>query len=258
MYSVNLARILSESLVLLKSEPKLFIPRLLTTALYSLATLCIASFSAQALNRAIPAETFLTQSLLIFSAMPLLYLLDVTVYAMYPVMVSDRAASKKLSLKRALSTALKSYKTLAAFAFAVFAYALAVSAIAAPMLVHFMREGDILMASILALLVFAALIAFSTLMFFVVPSATISGKGIAASFWESMSLGLKHKFDIIKLNLFFALLAAATMYLVFSSELSGKPDFIALSSFVLLRLMQALIYTYLSVVNPNAYLGLRT
>ncbi len=250
--------ILSESLRLLASDPKLFIPRLVTTAFYTAVTLYSASLTAAMLNNSQPPQDLILGSLLLLSLMPALYVMDLFSYAMYPRLVEDRIKSGKTNIGKALAAALRSYKTVFVLAAAIFVFAVASSALVVPFFIYAMLSGSILLLIPPAILFFLAVMVFSIAVFFVIPSTVISGRGVAASFKESMSLGAKHKGELFMVNLVFGLLAVLTFYLVLQSELSDKADLVSMAFFVLVRAMQAVVYTYLCVVNPAAYLHVRT
>jgi hypothetical protein len=82
-------------------------------------------------------------------------------------------------------------------------------------------------------------------------------RGVIDSFRQSMSLGLKHKGDLLKINLIFLLLLAVTMVLGAVQGSGTMASALAMLAFLIVRLVEAVVYTYLSVTNPMAYLAVR-
>ena len=62
---------------------------------------------------------------------------------------------------------------------------------------------------------------------------------------------------MLKINLVFLALAAVTLAVSLLSEFTGLIALAALIVFLAVRLIQAVIYTYLCVVNPIAYFKIR-
>jgi hypothetical protein len=254
---MRLSKILVESLRLLASEPVFFIPRIITTAAYTLVTLYLASLTAAVMSgRMDPAPAFAGLLYILFF-MGALYIFDFFTYAMYPKMVEDKKTKGVVSLKNAIYEASKSMGTILVLGFAVLAFATISSILLAPFLAYGMMAGNRAVMLFSGAIFFSAALVFSVLVFFVIPSAVISKNKAFDSFRESASLGFRHRLPVLKLNIFFAALAVATMYLVFMAELSGTTDMLSVIAFVISRLFQAVVYTYLSVVNPNAYLEAR-
>jgi hypothetical protein len=177
--------------------------------------------------------------------------LDILSYAMYPTILEDYRRGTGISLVKSLSKALKAINTVIAFAFAIFIYGLLVSVAIAPIFLIGYINSNIAFLALSFILISSALIAFSVFAFFVVP------EGVVESFKQSAKLGFKHRWDLIKINIFFALIAIATLYLVFVSELSGPINIVSIAAYILVRLMQAVVYTYLSLVNPAAYFSVK-
>ncbi|MBU0762319.1 MAG: hypothetical protein KKD39_04785 [Candidatus Altiarchaeota archaeon] len=254
---MKLLKILSDSAKLLFSTPKFFIPRILTTAIYTVVTLYTASITAKALSQVKPDSSIIISLILLLAFMPLLYLFDVLTYAMYPKMVSDKMKKKKISLRSAFSEALKSIKSVIVVAFVVFVFALFSSLVFSPLLLYSLNSGNIPALIVTFLVFLLIIIIFSIIVFFVIPSSVISKRGVAESFRESYTLGIRHRWPLFKLNMVFAVLAVATLYLVFMSEITGEKNLAAILSFILVRAIQAVVYTYLCITNPRAYLDVR-
>lgn len=251
---MDVLKILSESLNLLKKSPKVFIPRFFTTAAYSIYTLLLASLSASIVSGTKDPSAVLPFALASFAALPLLYFLDIVTYAMYPQMVSDLDGGRNPSIRKSLSEALKSIKTVLALTFVIMAFAFFSTALVLPMLL-WARYSQTPYLEFLAYGIFFILaLVFSVFVFFVVPSSVLDKEGVLKSFKNSARLGLKYKKELVEINLSFSLLAFASIFLVFKVNLEGSPTLMPVLFYILIRLLQAVVYTYLCIANPVAYI----
>ncbi len=245
--------------MMLAKSPKAFIPRIITTTLYSLLSLymvlLIAGLSVENTPQA------LTSTLLGFIAVlaltPAFYLLDILSYAMYPQIVADIKENGEVNLTKALKTALKSWRIVVSVAAVVFALLILVLATTSALGYVGAKTSNPLVTLISIPLTLALVIVFSILVFFTVPAAVMDGKGVKESFRQSIRLGLLHRWDLLKLNIVFAALALATITLTFTSQITGSYTTESTALFVVIRLIQAIVYTYLNVANPLAYLEVK-
>jgi hypothetical protein len=258
---MNLLSILKESLLLLKKQPKAFIPKFITTGLYSFSTLWVAQLTVRAFEvlarggsgaAGILAETPL---LIVFAT--LLYFIDIVSYAMYPSIVKDYNENKPVSLKHALADALKAWSMIVTLGLLIplVAVVMAVVIIVTYVLAVQLSLNILFYAGILLALLFA--FAFSMAVFFTIPVAVVEKKSMLASFWESINLSFKHKGDLFRMNAVFLLLILATLALSMLSDFKGLAGVLSIAVFIVVRLLQAIVYTYLSVVNPYFYVQAR-
>ena len=264
---MRILELLQESFRLLLEQPKAFIPRLITTALYSIYTVFAAKLAADALAIASsqaggqPDEGLLLGILfnaaILIASMPILYLVDLFSYAMYPRIVADHKAGGKISLTAALKDALKAWRPVVWLGVVVFAMVLAVGAFSFAVSYISIVTGFEALNILSVVIVVVALLAFSVAIFFVVPAAVLDGRGVKESFKESMSLGMKHKVSLLKLNIILMVLALVTLFSAFESSGSQAMAIASIVFYVLIRVLQAVVYTYLSVTNPLAYLSVR-
>ncbi|MBD3388531.1 MAG: hypothetical protein GF416_05635 [Candidatus Altiarchaeales archaeon] len=256
---MELAAVLRDSFKMLRSHPKMFLPRMLTTALYTIFTLYSIGITADFVLMKDPemVSVFLWKTAILFAALPLLYVVDILSYAMYPRMVADLKSSGDVGLSLALKDALKAWKVVLALGCAVFASLVFVSTVAAFFQILHALTGFFAFTVLAALSGIALIIAFSVFVFFVVPMAVLEGKGVNDSFRNSFKLGLENWKELTGLNSLFAFLALSTMILVLTAEINDSLTLISLSAFALARMVQAVVYTYLSVVNPAVYLLVR-
>jgi hypothetical protein len=260
---MNIPKILDDSFRLLLSQPKVFIPRFITTALYSVVTLysvfLMADVRADISDVMDPqaAAQYLGRTLFLFASMPLLYIVDIISYAMYPRIVADHEARRPINLTSALKDSLKAWKVVIVLGLVIFALmGIIMVAISASMYMTYVTGTP---AFTVAAAVFALglVLAFSVVMFFVVPASILDGRGVVDSFRQSMRMGIAHGKDLMKMNLMFMGLLLTTLLFAFFSDSGSVLSAASLAVFLVLRLLEAVLYTYISVTNPMAYLHVR-
>jgi len=185
----------------------------------------------------------------------LIYFIDLLTYAMYPSIVRDHHEKKPISLRRALKEALKSWLVLLILGIVI---AVLATFILFPFMyfISLIWENLYLLLLSLSILIIIIII-FAILVFFVIPVAVIERKGIGHTFRESFRLSFKHKGDVLRINLVFLSLTLLTISLGMLSRFQGIGGYLAILLFILVRSIQALIYTYISVLNPYFYVKVR-
>ncbi|MFH0862633.1 MAG: hypothetical protein V1875_06335 [Candidatus Altiarchaeota archaeon] len=265
---MDLAKILLESFRLLRKKPKAFIPRIITTALYSvviISLMLIFSDLYPALQgggmdgrpdiiASQGVESALWGGLALMAFMPALYFIDLMSYAMYPRIVSDYRSGKEIDLIAALRESAKAWKVVSVLGVLLFIFASLVGSVVAFTYLMYVISGNPLPLIAASLMALAMTLFFAIIAFFVVPSAVVGGRGVLDSFRDSYSLGISHGWDLLKLNTMFLLLIAATMALAYLVKTDETLSAVSLAFFLILRLVEAVVYTYLSVTNPMAYL----
>lgn len=256
---MDVRKILIESLQLLRSRPKAFIPRILTTAVYSFYTLYLMGVTASLSS----ADSFrilsdiLPRMGLVFASLPLLYFMDILSYAMYPRIVADYREGREISLTAAFMESLKAWRIVLVLGAIIFGMLVVVVCAVAASVVLMYYTGSVIFVAAAAALVLALLLFFAVAVFFVVPAAVLDGRGVVDSFAESARLGFRYKGGIIKLNLVFVFLVVSTMLMVWAAQGDALLSAASVLVFVALRLVEAVVYTYLSVTNPYAYMQVR-
>ncbi|MBN2250546.1 MAG: hypothetical protein JW724_00545 [Candidatus Altiarchaeota archaeon] len=269
---MKIKSVLKESFDLLYKEPKLFVPRLVTTALYTIVMIYMAKMSSymvgafggvpeseiSLIDPGIPAS-FLADLVTLILLLVLLLLVDLVSYAMYPPLIRDHHSKKPLRLVNSFKDALAAWKTLFTLFFLIifFAFAGGIFVSFSQLISLFTGAYLIYVSSILIMLVGSLILMVA--LFFVVPVAVIERKGLMETFNEGFRLSFRHKKDLFALNVFFMALTFTTFLLMMLSEMNYS-GIVAASSillFVLARSFQAVIYTYISVVNPYFYMKIR-
>lgn len=262
-------KLLRESLHVLKDEPRVFIPRIITTLIYSVFIFTAAKVS-YSLSIALAVESTKATPDLLSAIMPftaqlkllalyslISFITDMCAYAMYPTLVSDYQRKTPVSLKRAVKNALKVWRTLLAFSTTILILLASILFSFSLLYSHAIMKGNMPLLIFGALSLMLMMVGVSSLIFFIIPIAVIEQKGIIYSYKKSMELGLHHKKPVIKTTLLFMVIAYATMILAAASEFEGKKAAIAFTLFIIARLIQVVTYTYINVVNPSLYFSLR-
>jgi len=256
---MDVLRVLKESLQLLRAKPKVFIPRLVTTAIYSLYLLYMAWAAADLTFPIQPekAASMLFPSLLVLASLPLLYFIDILSHAMYPRIVADFRKGNKISLRESLKDGLRAWKVVVALELVLFAFVFIIAAPASVFAATYVYTGNIVPLAIASALAFCLIIAFAVLMFFVVPSAVLEKRGVVESFSKSMRLGVEHRGSLLKLNILFTALLGVTLAVAYYVKADNLLSLASAALFVGVRLLEAVTYTYVSVTNPTAYIHIQ-
>ncbi len=270
---MGLLSILLDSIRLLRAEPKIYLPRIFTTAIYTAFVLYTAKLSVE-LTRTImlaqlraeamgvlpdfgEALSGFSGSLVFFLAFFLFaYAVDILSYGMYVRIVSDYQARRPIKLLEALKDALRRGKTLLALSLVILAFMTGIFILYLLLGSAFLLTRSALYPVLALLVLLAGLITFALIFFFSIPVAMTEGKGALNAVSISARLGFKHRGVVIKTNLVFAGLIFATLLVAMFTDFSGSIGAAAVITFAVGRLFQALVYTYISVVNPAVYLYL--
>ena len=267
---MSLLGVFTGSFQMLRKEPKLFLPRLITTALYTGVMIYLSTLAARvvsASNSPGPADPTIAFSL--FSDMGVLAVflvflmaIDLLSYAMYPALVRDHQAGGKIQLMSSIKEALGAWKILLALGFMIVLIAVAAGMIILPVEIFFPQlineygiTGLVVLAAIASIIALVPMM----LLFFVVPIGVLEKKGAIASFAGSVRLGMKHGKDLFTINLFLLLITVAVYAFMTYADVyaQGAAAFYSMLVFVAVRLVQAVVYTYISVINPYVYMKIR-
>ncbi len=247
--------ILKKSLKIIMEEPKLFLPRVFTTALYTIFILKAAEVVV--ISKAGNVEQIIRG--LAFLALFSIFLLalDMIIYGMYSVIAEDYHNDREISLIRALINTLKQGKVLfilGIISLVFISISMFFILIPAVLALVFNIPSLIIVSFILAILSF---VIFALVFFFAIPSAVIDRLGSLEALSMSFNMGMKNRKEIIILNLFFSLLIILMLIVASITKMQGKAFALVLILFIGGRLIQAIIYTYISIATPTAFLNVR-
>jgi hypothetical protein len=265
---MHVTQILKESFVLLRKEPKLFIPRFITTALYSVVLLYTAQLTAQMAEAtglysgvsATPDPEVITSLLggafiLLFSVIILL-LVDLFSYAMYPILIRDYYKGAKTNLAKSFKEAFGAWKMILVLWVLIMIFSTFLGLLLTVFQTLTIETGDSIYYLMALGAVLLAVLFLLIALFFVMPSAAIEKKGIIHTFREGFNLSMKYKTDVIVINIFFIALTLLTLGIITYSEIKFSEGLAIMAGliFILTRIFEAVIYTYISVVNPYFYM----
>ncbi|RLI92775.1 MAG: hypothetical protein DRO94_00625 [Candidatus Altiarchaeales archaeon] len=256
---MTLYKILLESVVLLLKRPKLFVPRLITTFLYSLYTLFIARFTIDVINFNLHENFFgfvMPRISAMLLAVIILYFIDIVSYAMYPALLRDYKMGKKIELIKAFKESISLWRLLLVMGVITFVFIFIIMAILSLFIFLTIILNNPYLLIIPGFIAVIGILIFVILMFFVIPIAVIENKGPIQSIRESICLGLRYKGDLLKVNLFFLVLICVSFIVIIMTEMNIS-DMVSISAiilFIVARVFQAIIYTYICVANPYLYL----
>ncbi|MFH1403038.1 MAG: hypothetical protein ABIH11_02080 [Candidatus Altiarchaeota archaeon] len=255
---MNTLKILAESLRLLYKQPKVFVPKLLTTFLYTVYAVLSIRLAAELYSTNTTGElNTLAIKLVLFTVFTfLLYFMDVISYAMYPKIVKDYRSGRSISLIDSLKNAMRVWKTLLLLAIILFSFMIVISLVFGILNALGIILDTPLLTALGLLSAIIIILAFAILFFFTVPIAVLEKKTAYESMRKSFKLGLENKNMLFKVNMLFLALVITTLWLVAKAELSGETNMPAICFFITVRLIQALLNTYLNVTNPYIYVTL--
>ena len=260
---MDLIELLKDSLKLLRTKPKVFIPKFVTTALYTVCIIVLMKITLE-LNELATGFMFAERAAIIQLAgyalltlifLVFIYFIDLLTYAMYPSIVSDYHSKKEISLRKALREALDSWLILIVLGITISVMAVFII-IPFGIFMTLVWENLYLMLFLLSI-VLVIILVFAMLVFFVIPVAVIEKKGFTQTFRDSFRLSLKHRWSVLGINLVFLFLTLLTLAIGMLSGFQGSAGYLAIALFVLVRFVQATIYTYISVINPYFYVKVR-
>ncbi|MFQ5816327.1 MAG: hypothetical protein ACE5G7_07520 [Candidatus Hydrothermarchaeaceae archaeon] len=270
---MKLLAVLAESLRLMRVEPKIYIPRVVTTLIYTVFILYTARLSLRITNAVLLAQARaaalgtlpdfsavfaqLAGSLATFAVFFLFaYAIDILSYGMYVRIVSDYHANRPIEIIQALRDVLGRVRTLVVLSLVILAFIAGIFFLYLLLGSAFLLTQRALFSMFALLVLLVGLVAFVLIFFFSIPVAMLEDKGVLNAISTSAKLGFKHKGIVIKINLVFAGLILATLVVAMYTNFSGRTGVLAVGAFVVARLLQALVYTYISIVNPDLYLHL--
>jgi len=251
---------LREAFSVLKKSPKLFIPNfflsfyfgtielLLATSLISLMGISDFGSGISVMDRGeLSSIFFIWMVLMVMSLSGLV--VSILVWGMYPAMVKDYFAGKKISFSSAVRVSVKKFRF-------VFTSLMLCSVLPAALIALLFFQLILLYGSLEFWIYLAIVLVISFLYLFsfylLMSSSVLGGSSIRAIFRESFSLTRKNPWLISK--------AAAFPFVVsilgwVAAFLSANPAFMAL--FWVLRVVSPIMATYTQTLNPTIYLGLR-
>jgi len=270
---MKLRTVLSETFTLLRDEPKIYLPRIVTTFIYTVFILYTARLSLKITNIVTLAQTRagelgttpdlslvfseLSGPLMIFTVLFLIsYITDILSYGMYVRIVRDYHEKKPIKIIGALIDALRKWKTLFGLSIVILVCMAGVFVVYALLGSKFLITQSAIYPVLALMVLLLGLIGFALVFFFAIPVVIAEDKSTFKAISRSTKLGFKNRGIVIKTNLIFAVLIIVTLLVAMATDFKGKIGILAIAVFIVARLFQAFVYTYISVVNPAVYFHL--
>ncbi len=251
---MSLIRVIKDSFVLLAEQPKLFIPKLIVAALYSVPILFLPKIAIDSFTAPNPGLFDLLLFYLFFTIFS--SVVDVSVNAFYPFFVKEYRKKKTVSFGNAWKEFRKRAKVIIPSTLLIEFFAFVVLfLLAMPISVSLFIHNDLLFVFFVMLsLVF--IIAIAVLFFLIYPVVSLEKKGIFGSIARSINLSLSNLKNVSSIALFsfaFSLLTFAISFMIeFSSDLFSKGTFLVV--FIILRVLVSVVATYQYILNPVFYM----
>jgi len=251
---VRAVRVLLEALALLRARPKLFLPRIFTTLVYTAFLLYLSGSLYEVSLRLQQGEVAALRGLALSLAVltPGILAVDMLTYGMY-ASLAEQHRRGAVSLRLAVEEALSRWRSLFAIGAAALLFVGALFLLSGMALTGFVYTRSPIFALTTIAILLLGIAAFAILFFFSVPVAVLENRGFLAALERSATLGIRRRGEVMMLNLFFVVLIFVTMLIGMATQLTGAVAAGALL-FLAVRLVQAVVYTYVSVVAPTAYL----
>lgn len=268
---MRLLSVLKNSFSLLRKRPKLFVPNLVSAFVYTFLWLALIFTVASSLHQTFfsptqaispkEAETTLQSLSILLLFIPLVAAIDLVTYGMYPSMVHDFKKGGKISLLNSLKKSVKSWKILLFLGVIIGIFMFFISLVFGFFTILSVISGNTLVFYLAIPLTLVLILGLVTALFFLIPIGVIEEKGVRDSFSQSLSLSrvnYKEVSIVSFISLVLALLGVlAGGYFDISQATSGV-SITFVFGFVFLKVIQSMIYTYISTINPYFYLEARS
>lgn len=261
---MTVIHVLKESTRLLFKRPKIFIPNMSVALIYAAFELILIKLFMDIINEimfASPSEfhDILFSNLIpivgILAFYPILGAMDLITYSMYPSLVSDYHEGRDISLWLALKSSLGSWRVWLTLGLVLLLFLIfVVPIVMIPVMIYLLTENIFFI--FLAFFIFiTALILLMMAVFFVIPIGVIENEKPIESFKRSYQLAIRYRVEVFSLITMFIIIIIIAFALgnIHGIGLCTEITYFAIAIFILIKIIQSLIYTYICVVNPYFY-----
>lgn len=234
---MDLTEILAESFRMLVREPKMFVPKLLSTGISTIWILTFPGLYSGNLN-----SVSLDVIAYYLASMPFVVFLGVFVSVMLAEMVSETS-----ELKKAFSKTVSNWKML---------LLVTIGMVFSVFLAYLPTGGGIVLTAVSGSVIYSVagfllslvlIVAFSFLVFFLPISLTEEGR-LDEVFNRSVSSSIRNRKEVSIMLVF------SVVLILIAFTLQGALKTLGLLGFAVSRMLSAIVTTYLFVVSPNMYL----
>ena len=228
---VQLVEVLQESFRLLLQEPKLFVPRLISTALSSIWLLALVSGEINALHALI--------------SLPVIGFLGVFVSVMVAAMVKRRNSDRILMNSFLETISYKRSLVIAAIFFVLTGFVISIPLSVS--LYIYLTTGNLFVLGLGGLLTLLMLLVIGFVSYFL-PISLYEKEGFLSGFKSSISTSSENAFDVSVLTVFSFVMLGVAALAGNSLEVFGA------AGFLFGRMVSSVVSTYFFVVSPRYYL----
>ena len=263
---MSILQVAKRSFSLLLKQPKIFIPNLISAMLYAAYELILLFLLSDLFLKVLFQSAIDIQSLIaiagVFFFYPFVGIVDLVTYGMYPTMIRDFLKDKRISLLSAFKASISSWKILLLLGIIFLAYLIFISiAILLINLTAILLNNlylQLLALAISILVLTASILILMLCVFFLVPIGILERKSVLATIRKSWKLSQTYMREVFLINVLILLLvtfAIALNFLTPSIDMSVRNlTFLAILLFFLVKIFQAVVYTYIFTINPYFYL----
>ncbi|MFH1895011.1 MAG: hypothetical protein ABIJ74_00295 [archaeon] len=256
----SFAEILKNSFIVLKKEPKLFVPKIFLALLWGglllysvdllkriqeINSVVVLEEKAFLLNEILPASV----ALLFFSF--LFFVFDSVINSAYPLMVQKYLSKQPFSVFASVKSVLFDFNKIVLPVLIAFFAGILVLFPFTLMFSFFFTEQNTFLLGVTALIILAVTFIVSVMFYFIYPVASIERKGLA-SVINTIKKSRKNFFEA-SFGTFIAMILSVVSALLVSFSDATELTVLALIVFVVLRIITAVLATYSMVLNPLLY-----
>ena len=244
---------LRESLEVFSENPKLILPKLLVSFLYSIVFVLVAGLIVNLFKD--PESASLVGTIALFALEVVFVLVDIFVNLMFPHMVKQHRDKKKVSLRKSFRYVLSNLSA-ALPVLLIYLALIVLSLIWMGLFLILFYNGKPLEETLLSfaapIIALAAFIAFFFYLIF--PIATLEKPRLLDSLKRSARLSISNWHDVAKALILSTVLSLASLALAFAVNIvPPESSAVFWAVFVVVRFLTAYINTYLYVLSPVFY-----
>ena len=256
----SLIEILRNSFVVLKKEPKLFVPKIFLSLLWGAFLLYYTFFLKELLQEnslfqntvsASLAQGFLLKLFFLFGIFLIIFVIDSIINYAYPLMIQNYLNKKSFSIVLSVKLVLKDFfKVIIPIIFSFILMIIVLIPFVA-VFVLFVFQKNFLFSTVMAVITFIATIILAVIFYFIYPVAVIEKKGLI-SVVNTVKKARKNLKEAFFGTFIFSIISLISALIVSFAE-TDTISVIALIVFALLRIITAVLATYSMVLNPLLY-----
>jgi hypothetical protein len=250
---MNIKKLLTESLQLLVKHPTVIIPRLITTIIHTAIQLLLVKTAVDLTSLTADPEILapLLKQTLILGVLSLTSLIiDATTYAIYPLITRNLLQKGKPLLKQAARETLTKGRAILFYVILTLTIATVIGGTAGILTAaHQINQNKTLLLAA-AIITLTGLYTTSISLYHLMPLLTLENQGIKQTLQKSLKLSRKQIKPLTKLNTIYLTLILTPLTILYTTKLQGNTTIPALTLYLLIRAIQTLTYTYITINNP--------